>query len=65
MRNVTAEIKGTKLVLTVDLSKEYGYSKSGKTIQVGSTLGNQPVDSLSEQYQGYAFGLNVYRYPQG
>jgi len=63
MRNVAAEIKGTKLVLTVDLSKEYDFSKSGKTIQVGSTLGNQPVDSIDEKYHGYAFGLNVYKYP--
>ena len=56
-QNVTMEVKGEKLILTVDLSKNLGGSKSGKTTVIGSTKGNQPVPGKS----GMFVGLNVYR----
>ena len=56
MKNVEMKIEGTILTLTVDLSKEYGPSSSGKTIIVASTEGNAPVPGREEMV-----GLNVYR----
>ena len=57
MENVTVEVKGEKLVLTVDLTKNLGASKSGKTTVIGSTKGNQPVPGKA----GMFVGLNVYK----
>ena len=54
MKNVDMKMEGKKLVITVDTSKEFGPSKSGKTIIIGSTEGNQTVD-------GVTVGLNVYK----
>ncbi len=55
MKNVAMETKGSILTITVDLSKSFGPSASGKTIIIASTEGNQPVDG------GAVVGLNVYR----
>lgn len=55
MRNVEMKQDGTKLVITVDLSKTHGPSKSGKTIIVASTDGNVAAAP------GVMVGLNVYR----
>jgi hypothetical protein len=57
MKNVTAEVKGTQLVITVDLSKNFGKSKSGKTTIVASTEGNVTVAGAPE---GFRLGLNAY-----
>jgi hypothetical protein len=50
------ELSGESLIIKVDLSKELGPSKSGKTIIIGSTGGNQLVFGRSEK-----IGLNVYK----
>ena len=57
MKNVTMETKGQNLVLTVDLSKSFGASSSGKTIIIGTTEGNQPIPG----HPGVSVGLNVYK----
>lgn len=57
MKNVTMETKGQNLVLTVDLSKSFGASASGKTIIIGTTEGNQPVAG----HPGVSVGVNVYK----
>lgn len=57
MKNVTMEVKGDKLFIEVDLSKEYGLSSSGKTTIVASSEGNQGVPNHPE----FKFGLNVYK----
>lgn len=57
MDNVMMEIKGEKLVLTVDLAKNIGPSKSGKTTVIGSTQGNQLVPGKDRVF----VGLNVYK----
>lgn len=44
------------LTITVDLSKSFGPSASGKTIIIASTEGNQPIDGTPA-----VVGLNVYR----
>jgi hypothetical protein len=61
MTNVKTEVKGKILTITVDTSKEFGRSKSGKTVIVASTEGNKEV------VDGIFMGLNVYKYdtPKG
>ena len=55
MKNVTVKQTATELVITVDLTKNLGPSKSGKTIIIGTTAGNARLDA------GIVVGLNVYR----
>lgn len=59
MLNVKMTIKDNKLIIEVDLSKEFGYSKSGKTIIIASTKGNQSVPDK----ENMKIGLNIYKYP--
>ena len=56
MKNVELTIAGNILTITVDLTKEFGPSASGKTIIVASTEGNVTVPEREEK-----IGLNVYR----
>ncbi len=50
-RNITGEVKGNELVIRIDLSKNLGRSKSGK-----STDGNQVINE-----NGVVLGLNCYK----
>jgi hypothetical protein len=56
MKNVLMSVAGNILTITVDLTKEFGPSASGKTIIVASTEGNIAVPERDEK-----IGLNVYR----
>lgn len=56
MKNVSMKTQGTKLVIEVDLTKDFGRSKTGKTIIVATTEGNAKVGDVM-------VGLNVYKYP--
>lgn len=56
MKNVELSVKGNTLTITVDLTKEFGPSSSGKTIIIASTEGNFPLPEREE-----VVGLNVYR----
>jgi hypothetical protein len=58
-KNVDMDVQGDMLTLNVDLSKEQGPSKSGKTIMIASTEGNQAVFGRDER-----IGLNVYKKPE-
>jgi len=58
MKNVEMSVEGEDLIIKVDLSKDFGPSKSGKTIIIASTEGN-----VSVLERGEKIGLNVYRYP--
>ena len=58
MKNIEMTIEGELLTIKVDLSKDFGKSKSGKTIIVASTEGNVSVPERDEK-----IGLNIYRYP--
>jgi hypothetical protein len=49
-------VDGNLLTITVDLSKEFGPSSSGKTIIIASTEGNVTIPEREEK-----IGLNVYR----
>lgn len=57
MKNVQMKVEGDKLVITVDLSQEYGPSSSGKSMVIASTEGNAPVPGREE----VKVGLNIYR----
>lgn len=57
MQNIVAVVKGNTLTLTVDLTKEFGRSQSGKTTIVASTNGNQAVPGFDD----VKYGLNVYK----
>ena len=56
MKNVQLAVTGNILTITVDLTKEFGPSASGKTIIIASTEGNVAVPEREEK-----IGLNVYR----
>lgn len=56
MKNVKIErSKDNKLVITIDLTKNYGESSSGKSIIIATTAGNMPVGD------NMYLGLNVYQ----
>ncbi len=60
MKNIEAKVQGDKLVITIDLTKDFGLSGSGKSIIIASTEGNVPVPGREE----IKIGINVYR-PSG
>ncbi len=53
--NVKVEVNKNIATITVDLTKDYGMSKSGKSTQIASTLGNKEIAN------GIFIGLNIYR----
>jgi hypothetical protein len=57
-KNVSYVISGTILTLTVDLSKEQGTSKSGKSNVIGTTSGNKKI---TYNEGTISIGLNVYK----
>ena len=59
MKNVEMSVKEKILTIKVDLSKDFGPSKTGKTIIIASTEGN----SASPEDDNIKIGLNVYKYP--
>ncbi len=57
MRNVSMEVKDSMLLITIDLSKNYGPSKSKKTTIIATSGGNVSVPETD----GVKLGLNVYK----
>ncbi len=57
MQNVEFEVRGDRLVITVDLSQELGVSSSGKSVIIATTGGNVAVPG----WEDVKVGLNVYR----
>lgn len=58
MKNISAKVEKNILTITVDLSKSFGPSKSGKTIIIASTEGNTTPEGADAAVK---MGLNVYR----
>lgn len=54
--NIKYRVEGGKLVLEIDMNKEQGASKSGKSVIIASTNGNAAVGTT-----GLTLGLNLYR----
>jgi len=59
MVNVKTEVKGKTLIITINLKKTFGPSKSGKTITVASTKGNKAIEGTD-----VILGLNCYKKPE-
>jgi hypothetical protein len=59
VQNVKWEVKDNKLIIEIDLTMEFGGSKSGKTITIASTRGNQKIEGTNAIIR-----LNVYKYPE-
>lgn len=57
MKNLKTEIKKNILTITVDLSKDFGNSKSGKSQVIASSEGNQKIEGTED----IKLGLNIYR----
>ena len=58
MKNVDIKIVGSKAIITIDLSKEQGLSKSLKSTIIATSEGN--VD-FHPDAPGVKIGLNVYK----
>ncbi len=59
MKNIEMKVTGKKLVITIDLSKSFGTSASGKTEIIATTSGNIDVPEM----ENTKLGLNCYRFP--
>lgn len=57
MKNVDMTVEGNILTIRIDLAKEFGESKSGKSITIASSEGNVSVPDHEE----IKIGLNIYR----
>ena len=57
MKNVDMSVNENTLTIKVDLSKDFGETKSGKSISIASTDGNVSIPGNDE----IKIGLNVYR----
>lgn len=55
MENLKVEVKGNILTMTVDMTKNLGPSKSGKSILIATTAGNVQVAP------GVMAGINIYK----
>ena len=56
LKNLEISVQGSRLTMTVDLTKDFGPSSSGKTIIIASTEGNFALPG-----RGEVIGLNVYK----
>lgn len=56
MQNVKMGLQGSILTIQIDLSRDLGPSKSGKTNIVATTGGNVPITGREEK-----IGINVFR----
>jgi len=57
-KNVKAKIEKNILTIKVDLSQDFGDTKSGKSISIGTTGAPATIDNNGEQI---SVGLNVYK----
>lgn len=57
MKNIETNVDGNILTLKIDLSKNFGPSKSGKTIIIASSEGNVSIPENEE----VKMGLNIYK----
>jgi len=57
-KNIEIKVEGEILKIEIDLAKDFGKSKSGKTLVVASSEGNIPVPD----HPNMRLGINVYKY---
>lgn len=58
-KNVEMRMEDNILIVEIDMTMEYGRSKSGKTIVIASTEGNTNTPDGDAK-----IGINVYKYPK-
>lgn len=59
MKNVDMKLSGNILTITVDISRDFGLSASGKSQIIATTEGNVAVEGKEE----VKIGLNIYKKP--
>jgi hypothetical protein len=57
MKNCEMKLTGNILTITVDVSKDFGKSSSGKSVIIASTEGNVSIPGKED----VKIGLNVYK----
>lgn len=57
MKNCEMKLTGNILTITVDVSKDFGKSASGKSIIIASTEGNISIPEKED----IKIGLNIYK----
>lgn len=57
MKNIEMKVEGDILTVRIDLTKDFGESRTGKTRIVASTVGNKPVEGKP----GIYVGVNCYK----
>jgi len=57
MQNIKLVVADDKLIITMDLTKDYGRSKSGKSTIIATTAGNISIPDHPDIH----LGLNLYR----
>ena len=57
MKNCEMKVTGSTLTITVDLSKDFGKSSSGKSTIIATTEGNVTVLDTDD----IKIGLNIYK----
>ena len=57
MKNCEMKLTGNILTITVDISKDFGKSSSGKSVMIASTEGNVSIPEKED----VKIGLNVYK----
>jgi hypothetical protein len=56
-KNIETRVQGEKLIITIDLTKNFGVSSSGKSLIIATSEGNVPVPGRED----IKIGVNVYR----
>ena len=57
MKNVAVKVEGSVMTITVDLTKRYGLSSTGKTTIVASTEGAVKLDG---EHDGIGYSFTVW-----
>jgi hypothetical protein len=57
MKNCEMKVAGNILTITVDISKEFGKSSSGKSVIIATTEGNVTIPETDN----IKIGLNIYK----
>jgi hypothetical protein len=57
MKNCEMKVTGNILTITVDISKDFGKSASGKSVMIASTEGNVSIPEKED----IKIGLNIYK----
>lgn len=55
--NMKTRVEGSKLIIEVDLTQEFGLTGSGKSTKIASSDGNMSVPG----HEDVKIGLNVYK----